>query len=140
AASEEESLTKVLHSEADYVLMDELVVDYLVKNYPEESKTRIEMGKAPILSRSLYFAIRRSRPDSEAIISRFNAQLKNMIMDRTYHKLLHVDWIRADIGETGLAAYIPASDYVGQKPPDHAYTLISPPRPVYQTSTGGFYF
>ena len=140
AASEEDSLTKVLHGDADYVLMDELVVDYLLKNYPQESHSRIEMGKGPILTRSLYLAIRRSRPDSESIISRFNAQLKNMIMDRTYHRLLHEDWIRADVGDTGLEAYIPANDHVGQKPPDHVYSLVWNPRPVVETSTGGFYF
>ena len=41
-------------------------------------------------NRELYLAIRRSRPDAESIISGFNAQLRGMVADRTYHRLLHV--------------------------------------------------
>jgi polar amino acid transport system substrate-binding protein len=139
ATGEEDSLTKVLHGDADYVLMDELVVTYLINNYPVESRTKIEIGKAPLISRPLHLAIRRSRPDADGIIRRFNAQLKNMILDHTYHKLLHVDWIWAAVGEAGQAAFIPASDNAGQKPPDRAYTVLSPPKTDTVTTNKGFY-
>jgi ABC-type amino acid transport substrate-binding protein len=139
ASGEEDGLTRVLHGDADYVLMDELVVSFLVNNYPEESRTKIEIGKAPLVSRPLHLAIRRSRPDAEGIIRRFNAQLKTMIVDRTYHKLLHVDWIWAQVGETGQVALIPAGDYAGQKPPDRAYTLLSQSRTDTTTKSKGFF-
>ena len=135
--SEEDSLTQLLHSQTDYMLTDEIVVEYLLEIYPDEAKTRLAIGTTPLISRPLHFAIRRSRPDSESIISKFNSQLVNMVSDHTYHKLLHVDWIRADINGDGIMEYIPASDLAGQKPPDHAYTLTttSAPKPG-QASTG----
>jgi polar amino acid transport system substrate-binding protein len=123
AKSSEDSLTLLLQGQADYTLMDDLVVQYLVSNYPKESQTRLELGASPVVVRPLYFAVRRSRPDAAAIISRFNAQLRGLIADKTYHRLLHVDWISADIDGDGVAEYIPASDKAGTQAPMHVYSL-----------------
>jgi polar amino acid transport system substrate-binding protein len=126
AGSSEESLRALLDGKAEYTLMDQLVVEYLVSAYPKESQTRLTIGKTVMLTRPLYFAIRKSYPNGAAIISRFNAQLKTMITDRTYHKLLHVDWIVADVDGDGVMEYVPASDKVGTQPPSHAYELFTP--------------
>ena len=47
-----------------------------------------------------------------------------MIADRTYHRLLHVEWIRADIDGDGLAEYVPQSDRPGAVEPKRAYSLV----------------
>jgi polar amino acid transport system substrate-binding protein len=123
--SEEDSLTQVLQGKAEYALMDELVVQYIVSNYPKEAQTRLELGKAPLVTRPLFVAIRRTRPDAESLISRFNAQLRGMIADRTYHKLLHVDWIRADIDGDGVLEDVPKSDMAGTSAPQQVYSLTT---------------
>lgn len=122
---EEDSLTLLLANKADYVLMDELVVQYIVNNYPNEAKARLNIGTKPLLTRSLYFAVKRSRPDAESIVRGFNAQLRGMIADRTYHKLLHVPWISADIDGDGIPEFVPESDRAGTTAPQHAYSLFS---------------
>ena len=43
--SEEDSLAQLLKSSVDYTLMDDLVVQYIVSNYPKESGTRLEIGR-----------------------------------------------------------------------------------------------
>ena len=63
-------------------------------------------------------------PDAESIITRFNAELRSMIADRTYHRLLHVDWIRADLDGDGVAEYVPKSERAGPRRPQHAYDLF----------------
>ncbi len=133
--SEEDSLTQLLQSKADYALMDELVVQYIVNNYPKEAQTRLQLGTTPIVTRSLHFAVRRSRPDAESIITRFNTQLRGLIADRTYHKLLHVDWIRADVDGDGILELVPLSDNAGTSAPRHAYLVSTkdPSRPTSQT-------
>src|SRR4029450_6611507 len=83
------------------------------------------VGAQPLLTRLLYVAVRRSRPDAVSTIERFNAQLRGMISDRTYHRLLHVSWIRADIDGDGIAEFVPQSDLSGTKPPERAYSLFS---------------
>jgi hypothetical protein len=82
------------------------------------------------VTRDLYFAISRSRADAESIVARFNAQLRGMISDRTYHRLLHVDWIRADVNGDGVQEYVPSNDRPGPKEPDHVYSLFSEPFPA----------
>jgi polar amino acid transport system substrate-binding protein len=141
--NEEDSLAQLLKGSVDYTLMDDLVVQYLVSNYPKESDTRLQIGSTPLVTRDLYFAISRSRADAESIVARFNAQLRGMISDRTYHRLLHVDWIRADVNGDGVQELVPRNDRPGPKAPDHVYSLFSEPRPAASTSateeTPGFY-
>ena len=141
--SEEDSLAELLKSTVDYTLMDELVVNYIFSNYPKESGSRLEVGRTPLVTRELYLAISRSRADAQSIVTRFNAQLRGMIADRTYHRLLHVDWIRADVNGDGVAEYVPASDSAGTAAPQRSYTLFTAPQPAgapkRTTEPSGFY-
>ena len=127
--SEEDSLGMLLRNAVDYTLMDELVVQYIVSNYANEARTRLQVGSTPLLTRPLYLAVRRSLPDAASIVDRFNAQLRGMIADRTYHRLLHVDWIRADVDGDGLAENVPQSDQSGKLEPSSSYLLFSTEQP-----------
>jgi polar amino acid transport system substrate-binding protein len=141
SSGEEDSLARLLKGAVDYTLMDELVVNYIVSNYPKESATRLEIGSTPLVTRELYFALTRTRADAESIITRFNSQLRGMISDRTYHRLLHVDWIRADINGDGVAEYVPLNDRTGPTEPQRVYTLFSAPQTTSskEPTKPGFY-
>ena len=135
--TEEDSLKQLLDSAVDYTLMDELVVQYIVSNHAEQARTRLDFGSTPLLTRQLYLAIRKDLPDAESIITRFNAQLRSMIADHTYHRLLHVSFIRADVDGDGLVELVPASDSLGRVEPKDSYSLfsntIAPPIPKSPT-------
>jgi|SRR5689334_9537654 len=137
--SEEDSLTQLLKSGVDYTLMDELVVHYIVSNYPKESDTKLEIGTTPLVTRGLHLALKRSRTDAQSIIERFDAQLRGMIADRTYHRMLHVDWIEADVNGDGVPELIPRTDQAGSSAPLHVYTLFAPSSPSETPSKPGFY-
>jgi polar amino acid transport system substrate-binding protein len=128
--SSEASLAAVLKGSADYTLMDELVVSYLVSNYPKESETRLQIGRTLLLTRELCLAISRSRPDADGIVRGFDTQIQNMIKDRTYHRLLHVDWITADVNGDGIPDYVPADDHPGPSAPTRSYSLFTMPSTV----------
>jgi hypothetical protein len=57
------------------------------------------------------------------VITKFNAQLRGLIADRTYHKLLQVDWIQADVDGDGLSEYVPRSDQAGTLEPQRVYAI-----------------
>jgi polar amino acid transport system substrate-binding protein len=126
---EEDSLELLLKSAVDYTLMDELVVEYIVDHHPDEARTRLQFGARPLITRQLFFAVRRALPDAQSIVDRFNGQLRAMITDHTYHKLLHVAWISVDVDGDGQIEYVPDSDRAGPKPPERAYLLFSPEKP-----------
>ena len=139
--SEEDSVAKLLNGEADYTLMDDLVVQYLIRNHAEEARTRLAFGSTPLLTRSLHLAVRRSLPDAESIISRFNAELRGMIADGSYHRLLQLDWIRADVDGDGRRENMPHDDQTGPHPPEHSYVLFATGSPTAEPgTTRRFYF
>jgi polar amino acid transport system substrate-binding protein len=137
--SEEDSLKRLLSGDVDYTLMDDLVVQYILSNYPKESEARLQIGSEPLLRRELHLAIRRTRSDAESIITRFNNQLRGMVADRTYHRLLHVDWIRADVTGDGIAENVPFNDRPGPAEPTHVYVLSSPQGKPETSTKPGFY-
>jgi polar amino acid transport system substrate-binding protein len=122
--SEEDSLAQLLAGQADYTLMDDLVVKYILDNYSEQARTRLAIGTTPLITRSLHLAIRKERIDAASIIKRFNDELRKMIVDRTYHRLLHVAWITADVDGDGRTELVAASDRAGTAPPSKSYDLF----------------
>ena len=137
--TEEDSVSLLLASKVDYTLMDELVVQYIATHHALEAKTYLQLGTTPLLTRPLYLAVRRTVPDAESIVTRFNTQLRNMIADRTYHRLLHVDWISADVDGDGLAEFVPRTDQAGKVAPTSAYAVISTDQKPKTTGSQRFY-
>jgi polar amino acid transport system substrate-binding protein len=123
ATTVEETLKKVLAGDADYALMDELVIQYLVTNYADEVRSRLAIGTKPVLVRTLHFAVRRDVPGAQSIVDRFDAELGRMIADHSYHRLLQVGWIQADVDGDGRTEWVPATDLAGKKPPTVRYDL-----------------
>ena len=124
ASTVEQSLEKVLAGQADYCLMDELVVQYLVTNYPEEVKTRLAIGTQPLLVRTLHFALRRNVIGAESIVARFDAEITKMVADHSYQLLLKLGWVEADIDGDGRTELVPASDQAGG-PPVRRYEMVT---------------
>ena len=125
SAGEENSINLLLGMAVDYALMDELVVQYIVENYPAQSKARLEIGTTPMLIRPLHLALSKRWPGAQAILEQFNAQIKVMITDRTYHRLLRVDWLRADVDGDGLMENVAATDQALKTAPPRSYSLFS---------------
>jgi hypothetical protein len=67
---------ELLAGEVDYTLMDELVVEYIVRNHGEQARARLRFGSTPLVKRALFLAIRRSLPEAGSIIDAFNAELR----------------------------------------------------------------
>jgi len=125
STSEEDSLQKVLSKNAEYTLIDELVVEYILKNYPGPAKDFLAFGSKPLIVRTLHFAVRKDLPNAAMIIDKFNAELPVLIADHTYNRLLQLDWIQADVNGDGKLENIPMSDRAGATPPDHSYKLAT---------------
>jgi polar amino acid transport system substrate-binding protein len=140
SASEEDSIQKLLNGGADYTLMDELVVEYLLKNHSAEARARLAFGSTPLIVRTLHFAVNRKLPDAQRIVDQFNAELLGMIADRSYHRLLQLEWISADVDGDGRPEYVARSDQPGPNPPDHSYKLFSEQTAADPSSGPRFYF
>jgi polar amino acid transport system substrate-binding protein len=104
--SDADCLRAVLSKEADYVLLDELLVRQLFDFNTTKANTLIVAGKVPIVRYPLYFALRKDYPGAAAIMEAFDRNVQKMIADGTYNTVLRVPWIRADIDGDGVPEYV----------------------------------
>ena len=64
-----------------------------------------------------------------------------LAVDPHYHRLLHLDWIRADVDGDGRRKYVPHADRTGPRPPERSSELFATGSPTTEPSTTGrFYF
>jgi polar amino acid transport system substrate-binding protein len=140
SSGEEDSLARLLAGEADYTLMDELVVQYILNNHGDQARSRLQIGSKPLVTRTLHLAIRRERPGVEGLVNRFNAEIRRMIADRTYHRLLQLDWIQADVDGDGRVEVVPRTDQAGPLPPERTYELLLTQKERTNSEALRFYF
>ncbi|MXW03752.1 MAG: amino acid ABC transporter substrate-binding protein [Gemmatimonadetes bacterium] len=138
--SDEDGVASLLNGEVDYALLDDLVVQYLIANHGDEARTRLVFGSTPLLTRSLHLAVNRTLPGADTIVSRFNGEVRAMMAEGTYHRLLMLDWIRADVDGDGLGEYIPYGNLTGPDPPAHFYELFLSDRPAMGPGMSRRYF
>jgi polar amino acid transport system substrate-binding protein len=133
--SASENLQALLSGKVDYVLLDDLVVEYLFEQHSREATLRLEVGKLPLVTRTLHFAVRKNLPDAQRIIDRFNDAVASMVGDGTYNKALQLAWIRADVDGDGQEELIPQGNHLGAAAPERSYALFSPSTVAAATAT-----
>jgi polar amino acid transport system substrate-binding protein len=122
-ASSKASIQAVLSGQADYCLLDALLVEFLFEEHPKEAPERLEVGRTALIRRPLHFAVRKALPNAQAIIQGFNDVLGAMVRDGTYNLALQVSWISADVDGDGRPELVHEGP-VGTAPPTHSYQLV----------------
>lgn len=124
-ASDGENIRRLLAGEIDVALVDDLVLHHLFARNGEKAARLLEIGRTPLVRRSLHFAVRRARPDAAEIVARFDERIGEMLADGSFHRALGVDWIRADVDGDGRTELVPAGDRAGAEPPAAGYDLFA---------------
>lgn len=119
--NDQANLLKLLEGKVDYMLVDALLVAYLRSYQAEDAEKHLEIGAVPIESHGLHFAIRKDVEGAEEIISAFDETILKMQSDGTYHRILKLSWIQADVDGDGTLEMIPGQN-AGIKP-ENAYSL-----------------
>jgi polar amino acid transport system substrate-binding protein len=132
--SDAECLRAVLAKEADYVLLDELLVRSMFDLHENKASSLIVAGSVPVVRYPLYFAIRKDYPGASDIVANFDRHVRAMIADGTYNTVLRLAWIRADLDGDGVAEYVGSKKTATQKSPDPSTTNTS--YPVFYSEPG----
>ncbi len=127
--SDSENMQRLLRGEVDYVLADELVVFHLFQRYEAKAKQLLQVGPAPLLKRSLHFALRRDLADAQAIIDRFDAEIRKMVADGSYNRALQMDWILVDVDGDGTSEMVLEGTRAGAMPPGSSYEVFEQGHP-----------
>ncbi len=121
---DQDSLDKLLAGKVDYMLVDELVANHLLSFQPDETSANLAIGLAPLIRRSLHFALRRDLPNAKKIIDAFESEIRQLQADGTYSEILRVGWIRVDVDGDGLYELVPLGDHLGEAPPGTVYDVF----------------
>ena len=123
--NDQQNLERLLSGQIDYMLVDALLIQYLLKYQVNDVSEYLEIGHTPILVKSLHFAIRKEIEDAESIISTFNEEILKMIAEGTYNRILELNWVRADMDGDGQMELILDGNAAGTTPPQYAYGVYS---------------
>lgn len=100
--SDQINLTSLLKEEVDYILVDQILIEYLMQYQPVEMNLHLDVAEAPIFARTLHFALRKNIEGSDVLIEKFNHTIDAMIADGTYNRILRLNWIQTDIDGDGI--------------------------------------
>ena len=123
-ASDQENLQRLLAGEADYLLVDDLLIQYVLTHQCEAAKQHLEIGGNVLLRRPLHFAVRRDFAGALELMERFNEAISEMLADGTYNEILQLDWIRADVDGDGRLELVANSSVVAPAAPTAGYNIL----------------
>lgn len=109
-------LTALLKGEADYMLVDALLLNYALQRQAEEIKENLAVGKNILAHRSLHFVIRQDVEGAEVLMEAFNAKISEMQDDGTYNRILQLNSIQKDVDGDGRLDYVMSSENAGSAP------------------------
>ncbi len=130
----QQNLEKLLSEEIDYFLVDNLLIQYMLKFQVNDVNKYLSISKKPYATKSLHFAINKQVANAAEIIDLFNKEIKLMMQDGTYNKIMELDWIKVDIDDDGVSELILNGDAVGKEAPEKSYSLF-----YDESKSNGFY-
>ena len=123
--SHQENLEKLLTFKTDYMLVDELLISYLLNYQLNDISRFLEIGEEAFMVQPLHLAILKEIPDAQKIIEDFNSNIKKMMSDGTYNRILELNWIQSDVDGDGVHELVLLGDKAGTEAPDKYYRLMT---------------
>lgn len=120
---DQENLVNLLSDKIDYMLVDALLMQYLLKYELNDVSALLEFAAQPLIVKPLHLAIRKDHPEAENLVGQFNEQIREMMAEGVYNELLGLDWIRADINGDGIMEIVITGEAAGTEAPDQAYEV-----------------
>ena len=121
--SDQENLNKLIEGSVDYMLVDALLIEYLMEVEGDKVSDYLAIGYTPMVRKDLHFAIRKDHPSAAGIIKQFNAEIRAMIADGTYNKILQLNWIKADVDGDGQMELVLDGSKAGMSAPQNSYSV-----------------
>ncbi len=139
-SNNQQNLEKLISGKIDYMLIDALIIQYLLKFQLNDVTEFLEIGQTPLLVKSLHFAIRKTTPNATEIMINFNKEIKNMVTDGTYHEILELNWIKMDIDGDGNLELVLDGNRAGRESPKYTYGIMMEVSYVEKTETPKRYY
>lgn len=137
--SDQQNLERLLSEEIDYMLVDALLIQYMLKYQVNDVSALLEIAKKPAIVKSLHFALSKEIPEGKDILARFDQEIKNMITDGSYHRILELNWIRTDVDGDGQLELVLEGNKAGTAAPSNSYEVYLEQPDSAQGNSNQFY-
>lgn len=135
--SDQQNLERLLSDQIDYMLVDALLIQYLLKYQVNDVTEFLEIGTRPLVVKPLYFVLGKHVVDADQIISSFNEEIYKMIADGAYNEILELNWLQADLDGDGQMEFVLKGDKAGKEAPRNVYGVDA--SSVQDASTQRYY-
>mgnify|MGYP001074964133 CR=1 FL=1 len=122
--SNQDNLEKLLSEKIDYMLVDALIIQYMLKYQLNDVTTYLAIGLKPLLVKPLHLALRKDLENADLILTQFNEEIDEMIEDGTFNEILELNWVRADIDGDGRMELVLGGQAAGTSAPQNIYGLM----------------
>lgn len=122
--SNQKNLENLLSDKIDYMLVDALLIQYMLKHQLNDVTQHLAIGLKPLLVKSLHFALGKNVKDAPEILAQFDEKIEEMIADESFNKILELNWVKADIDHDGKMELVLGSNMAGSTAPQNIYGLM----------------
>lgn len=123
-ASNQKNLENLLSDKIDYMLVDALLIQYMLKYQLNDVSQHLAIGLKPLLIKSLHLALSKKLKGAEDILERFDLEIGEMIADGSFNELLELNWVKADIDGDGNMELVLGGNMAGTSAPQNIYGLM----------------
>ncbi len=122
--SNQKNLENLLSDKIDYMLVDALLIQYMLKYQLNDVSQHLAIGQKPLLVKSLHLALSKKLEGAEEILERFDQEIIEMIADGSFNELLELNWVKADVDGDGNMELVLGSNMAGTSAPQNIYGLM----------------
>ncbi len=122
--SNQKNLENLLSDKIDYMLVDALLIQYMLKYQLNDATQHLAIGLRPLLVKPLHLALGKNVENAEEILRQFNEEIENMVADESFNRILELNWIKADVDGDGVTELVLGSNMAGTAAPQNIYGLM----------------
>ena len=119
------NLKMLISDEADYTLVDDLLIQYALKEHTEKCDEFLDFGEQSLQTNPIHFAVRKNLPGAEDMIKKFDQTIRLMQADGTYNRVLRLNSIAIDIDGDGQKELVLADVNLGLEALSSGYEVYT---------------
>ena len=122
--SNQKNLENLLSDKIDYMLVDALLIQYMLKYQLNDVTQHLAIGQKPLLVKSLHLALNKNVENAEEILNQFDEKIDEMVADESFNRILELNWVKADVDGDGKMEMVLGSNMAGSSAPQNIYGLM----------------
>lgn len=122
--SNQKNLENLLSDKIDYMLVDALLIQYMLKHQLNDVTQHLAISQKPLLVKSLHLALGKNVENAQEILDEFDEKIEEMMADESFNRILELNWVKADVDGDGKMELVLGSNKAGKEAPQNIYGLM----------------